>query len=45
MKRTTDALRLITAVLLGISAGIGLVQNIRRLIAEETVAAENERRQ
>lgn len=44
MKRTTDAIRLFTAVLLGISAGIGLVQNIRRLIDEETVAAQNERR-
>ncbi|MGW5741551.1 hypothetical protein [Amycolatopsis sp. NPDC003861] len=43
MKRATDAIRLLTAALLGISAGIGLVHNVRRLVREEAAAMREEK--
>ncbi|WP_279629233.1 hypothetical protein [Amycolatopsis thailandensis] len=43
MRRATDTVRLITTILLCISAGISLAQNIRQLIREETAAAKEER--
>jgi hypothetical protein len=43
MKRATDAIRLLTAALLGISAGIGLVHNVRQLVRDEAAAVKEER--
>lgn len=43
MKRATDAIRLLTAALLGISAGIGLVHNIRQLVREEDAALHEDK--
>ncbi|MBB5154991.1 hypothetical protein [Saccharopolyspora phatthalungensis] len=43
MKRATDAVRLITAILLGISAGISLAHNVRALVRDEEAAVTKER--
>lgn len=44
MKRATDTVRLITTVLLCISAGISLAQNVRQLVREEAAAVQEEER-